>query len=126
MKGIDSTVDHIQNCRWEAVRALQAHNSSSATLKVTCDLIQFGQPDRLQSSTSLLNHLIHTQAILAFVGAVKSRSVWFAEAIRSGHTRWKLLTLMQTDLMTVLDSFLELESLVEVTATASAELCRTD
>ena len=55
-----------------------------------------------------------------------SRSVSCARAIRSGVTRRKLLVLMQTDLMTLLDSFLELKSLVELTATASRELFRAD
>ena len=57
---------------------------------------------------------------------MKIRSVSFAGAINSGVTRPKLLALIQTVLMTLLDSFLELESLVEVTATASRELCRAD
>ena len=57
---------------------------------------------------------------------MKSRFVLFAGAIRSGVTRRKLLTLMQTNLITLLDSFLELESLVKVTVTASRELCRAD
>ena len=90
------------------------------------NLIQIEQPDRLQSSTSPLNYRRCTQAISAAVGAMESRSVSFAGAIRSGDTRRKLLTLMQTDLMTLVESFLELGSLVKVTVTASRELCRAD
>ena len=87
MNGLDSAIDHVQNCCWEAVRAQQAHNSPSATLKATCELIQIVQPARLRSATSLLNCLIYTQAILPAVGAVKSRSVSFAGVIRSGLAR---------------------------------------
>ena len=43
---------------------------------------------------SCLNYLIYIQATLAAVGALKSRSISFAGAIRSEVARRKLLTLM--------------------------------
>ena len=99
LKGLDSTVDHVQKCRLEAVRELQEHGSPSATLKATYYSIQIEQPDPLQSLTSPLYYLRCTQAISAAVGAVKSRSVSFAGAIHCGVTDRKLLILMHTDLM---------------------------
>ncbi len=127
VKGMDFTVEHVQACRWAAVRALQAHESPSATLKATYDLIRFVQPDNIQRSrTSSLGYLRSTQSISAAVGAIKSRAVSFAGAIRSGVTRRKLLVSVQSDLVTLLDSFLDLESLVEVAVLASTDLSRAD